>query len=178
MLVAGSFVSRDLARAAKPLLETPGVTRLPYLSEEEGFLAGGGDPVMNSCVNLKYPAAGETSGIAIRLMGLGKLRDPYGFCRRARAFPKTPVCAFRLAAESDSLRHHMILLASLRQAATTVGENRRGAHPGAPSGRNPSALIIAADGCAKQPANKNRRGPKGRPRRKAKGESLEKPIDA
>jgi hypothetical protein len=27
---------------------------------------------VDACINLRYPAAGETSGIAIRLMGIGK----------------------------------------------------------------------------------------------------------
>jgi len=120
MLVAGSFVSRDLARAAAPLLGAPGVIRLPHLSERDFWLAAAS---VDACINLKYPAAGETSGIAIRLMGLGKpviltdspecARYPEDACLRVPPG----------AAEGDSLRHHMILLASLREAAKTVGEN-------------------------------------------------------
>ncbi len=120
MLVAGDFVSRDLARAAAPLLGAPGVVRLPHLSDNEFWLAAAS---VDACVNLKYPAAGETSGIAIRLMGLGKpvilsdspesARYPEDACLRVPSG----------AAESDSLRHNLILLASVREAAKAIGEN-------------------------------------------------------
>jgi glycosyltransferase involved in cell wall biosynthesis len=120
MLVAGDFASRDLAQAAEPLLALPGVIRLPHLSEADFWLAAAS---VDACINLKYPAAGETSGIAIRLMGLGKpviltdspecARYPEDACVRVPAG----------AAESDSLRHHMLLLASLPEAATAIGEN-------------------------------------------------------
>jgi glycosyltransferase involved in cell wall biosynthesis len=120
MLAAGDFVSRDLARAAAPLLNAPGVIRLPHLSESDFWLAAAS---VDACINLKYPAAGETSGIAIRLMGLGKPviitdspeseRYPEDACLRVPAG----------AAERDSLCHYMILLASLREAAKALGEN-------------------------------------------------------
>jgi glycosyltransferase involved in cell wall biosynthesis len=119
-LVAGDFVSRDLALAAAPLLTMPGVVRLPHLSESDFWLAAAS---VDACINLKYPAAGETSGIGIRLMGLGKpvmvtdspecARYPQDSCVRVAAG----------AAESDSLRQNMILLASAPEAAKTVGEN-------------------------------------------------------
>ena len=60
---------RDLERAAAPLLAAPGVIRRPYLAEREFWLAA---RAVDACINLRYPAAGETSGIAIRLMGIGK----------------------------------------------------------------------------------------------------------
>src|SRR5206468_4277023 len=69
LLVAGAFVSSDLERAAGPLLAAPGVVRVPYLSEREYWLAAG---ALDACINLRYPAAGETSAIAIQLMGLGR----------------------------------------------------------------------------------------------------------
>ena len=123
MLVAGSFVSRDLARAAAPLLGAHGIIGLPHLSESDFWLAAAS---VDACINLKYPAAGETSGIAIRLMGLGKpvivtdspecARYPEDACARVPAG----------AAEGDSLRHHMILLASVGEAAKAIGENAAG----------------------------------------------------
>lgn len=69
LLVAGDFVSRDLAQAVAPALCRPGVVRRPHVAEAEFWLMA---MAVDACVNLKYPAAGETSGIAIRLMGLGK----------------------------------------------------------------------------------------------------------
>lgn len=69
LLVAGSFVSRDLERALEPELRKPGVVRRPHAPEPEFWLMAA---AVDACVNLRYPAGGETSGIAIRLMGLGK----------------------------------------------------------------------------------------------------------
>jgi hypothetical protein len=69
MLVAGEFVSSDLERACRPLLATPGVFRVPYLSERDFWIAAS---AVDACINLRVPAAGETSGIAIRMMGIGK----------------------------------------------------------------------------------------------------------
>jgi glycosyltransferase involved in cell wall biosynthesis len=69
LLVAGEFVSTDLERAAEPHLHAPGIIRRGYLSEEEFWLyASAADAV----INLRYPSAGEASGIGIRLMGAGK----------------------------------------------------------------------------------------------------------
>ncbi len=69
LLVAGPFVSSDLARATAPLLAAPGILRLPYLAEPQFWRAA---LAVDAAINLRYPAAGETSGIAIRLMGLAK----------------------------------------------------------------------------------------------------------
>lgn len=93
LLIAGPFVSSDLERAAAPLLSTPGIVRLPYLAERDFWRAA---LTVDACINLRYPAAGETSGIAIRLMGL---ENPC-FLPRARRTPATrppPVCASRPA---------------------------------------------------------------------------------
>ena len=122
LLVAGDFVSSDLERAAAPLLAAPGVVRRPYLDDAEFRLAAA---AVDAGVNLRDPAAGETSGIAIRLMGMGKpvlvsdspeyARFPEGACVRIA----------RGAAERDSLLQHMRLLTYLSEAARTIG--RRGA---------------------------------------------------
>jgi glycosyltransferase involved in cell wall biosynthesis len=69
LLVAGDFVSEDLERAAAPLLATPGVIRLPYCSERDFWINAHS---VDACINLRYPSAGETSGITVRLMGIGK----------------------------------------------------------------------------------------------------------
>ena len=124
LLVAGQFVSTDLERAVAPLLSMPGVLRRPHLKEREFWLAAG---ALDACINLRNPAAGETSGIAIRLMGMGKpvmmteslecSRFPEGACVRIAAG----------AAERDSLGDHMTLLASMPEVARTIGE-RAAAH--------------------------------------------------
>ena len=69
LLIAGQFVSSDLARAVAPMLDAPGVWRLPYLAEREFWLAA---RAVDACINLRYPAAGESSGITVRMMGIGK----------------------------------------------------------------------------------------------------------
>lgn len=120
MLVAGGFVSRDLERAAAPLLDAPGVIRLPHLSENDFWLAAAS---VDACINLKYPAAGETSGIAIRLMGLGKPVILTDSAECARYPEDACVRVPPGAAEGDSLRHHMTMLASVREAARAIGEN-------------------------------------------------------
>ncbi len=119
LLVAGRFVSSDLERAAAPLLHAPGIFRLPYLSEREFWLAAG---AVDACINLRHPAAGETSGIAIRFLGLGKpvlltdgeetARLPEDACIRIPAG----------VAERQSLRQHMILLTSMSEVARAIGQ--------------------------------------------------------
>ena len=70
LLLAGDFVSRDLEHTLQPLLDTPGVERLPYAGDETEFWRRAWST--DVCINLRYPPAGETSGIAIRFMGIGK----------------------------------------------------------------------------------------------------------
>ena len=106
LLIAGEFVSRDLARAAEPLLRRPGVVRVPYLKAADFRLAIAS---VDLCLNPRYPAAGETSGITVRAMGAGKpvivtageenARWPEDACLRADPGP----------AEGAALCDHMIL---------------------------------------------------------------------
>lgn len=119
LLVAGSFVSSDLQRAAAPLLNRPGIIRLPYLPERDFWLAAS---AVDACINLRYPAAGETSGIAIRLMGIGKpvLLTAGPECSN---FPED--ACIRIApgvGERDSLREHIVLLTSMNQVAAAIGQ--------------------------------------------------------
>jgi glycosyltransferase involved in cell wall biosynthesis len=118
LLVAGAFASTDLERAAAPLLSAPGIVRLQYLAERDFWRAV---RAVDTCLNLRYPAAGETSGIAIRLMGASKTVLLTDSLENAR-FPDT--ACLRIAAgvaEEDSLLHHMALLISVREAAREIG---------------------------------------------------------
>ncbi len=69
LLVAGEFVSSDLERAAAPLLDRPVVRRLGHLPEREFWRAAS---ACDAGISLRYPAAGETSGISVRLMGIAR----------------------------------------------------------------------------------------------------------
>jgi len=119
LLVAGEFVSTDLERAVAPLLGQPGIVRRRYLSEGEFWRAAS---AVDACINLRHPSAGETSGIGIRMMGLGKpvlMTDgeecagyPEGACIRIPAGP----------AERESLRRHMVLLLSMFDVARAIGQ--------------------------------------------------------
>ena len=118
LLIAGPFVSSDLARAASPLLAAPGIVRLPYLAERDFWRAA---LAVDACINLRYPAAGETSGIAIRLMGVAKpvlLTDGEENSR----YPQTACLRIEPGvAEEDSLWHHMFLLTSMKECAGEIG---------------------------------------------------------
>jgi glycosyltransferase involved in cell wall biosynthesis len=118
LLIAGDFASSDLERALGPQLRSPGVVRLPYLPEREFWLAAA---AVDACINLKYPAAGETSGIAIRLMGLGKpvLMTDSRECSR---YPEE--ACFRIpagVAEKRSLIESMQLLVCVHGVAEAIG---------------------------------------------------------
>ena len=70
LLVAGEFASSDLERSLEPLLsKRHGIVRIGYLPDSDFWLYAS---AVDACINLRYPPAGETSGIAIRLMGIGK----------------------------------------------------------------------------------------------------------
>lgn len=119
LLIAGDFVSTDLERAVRPMFAGEAIFRRPHLTEEEFWLAAG---AVDACINLRYPAAGETSGIAIRLMGAAKpvlLTDSIEVSR----FPEDACIRVAAgAAEDDSLRCHMELLAAMPDVAQAIGE--------------------------------------------------------
>ena len=123
LLVAGQFVSCDLERAVAPLLTGPGVYRLAHLAEPEFWRAAA---AVDACISLRYPAAGETSGITIKFMGIGKpvMVTASEECSR---FPED--ACIRIApglAERESLRQHMILLTSMDKVASAIGERGAG----------------------------------------------------
>lgn len=124
LLVAGDIVSRDLARTLEPMLGLPGLVRRPFLEERDFWLDAS---ALDACINLRHPAAGETSGIAIRLMGLGKpvllsdgpesARYPPGACLRIDTG----------AAEQEMLEAYMLWLSETPAEAAMVGR-RAAAH--------------------------------------------------
>jgi glycosyltransferase involved in cell wall biosynthesis len=124
LLIAGSFASSDLARSLEGQLSGPGILRAGYLSEPDFWRYAA---AVDLCVNLRYPTAAETSGIAIRLMGIGKpvvfssgaevSRIPEHACLRVETGP----------AEEDMLADYITWLARDREAAEEIGR-RASAH--------------------------------------------------
>ena len=120
LLVAGECVSTDLARAMAPLLDQPGITRIGYTAEADFWRNA---QSVDACVNLRYPAAGETSGIAIRLMGIGKpvvITRSMETCR----FPETACLRVDSGtSEHDMLASFMFWLSRYPDHATRIGAN-------------------------------------------------------
>lgn len=69
LLIAGQPASGDLERLLASEALHPAIHRLGHLCDAEFRVA---TAAVDCCLNLRDPPAGETSGIAIRLMGIGK----------------------------------------------------------------------------------------------------------
>ncbi|HVW84425.1 MAG TPA: hypothetical protein VHB50_07080, partial [Bryobacteraceae bacterium] len=96
----------------------PGIRRLGHLEEPDFTTAIG---AIDCCVNLRYPAAGETSGIAIRMMGAGKpviVTD----CEENADIPATACLRVTPGvAEAAELFDHMSLVTGFPPIAAEVG---------------------------------------------------------
>jgi glycosyltransferase involved in cell wall biosynthesis len=118
LLVAGDIISSDLDRACRPLLATPRIYRVPHLSERDFWIAAS---AIDACLNLRAPAAGETSGIAIRMMGIGKpvlLTDS----PENSAFPKGSFLPIpQGVAESATLFDYMGILSQDHMLTSDIG---------------------------------------------------------
>ncbi len=122
LLIAGTFASTDLERALEGRLSDPRILRAGYLPEQEFWRYAA---AVDLCVNLRYPTAAETSGIAIRLMGIGKpvvfsrgeeiARVPENACLRVETGP----------AEEDLLAEYIVWLAGDREAGEEIGRRAR-----------------------------------------------------
>ena len=124
LLIAGDFSSSDLARSLQPLLNREAILRIGYTAEHDFWRYAS---AADACINLRYPAAGETSGIAIRMMGIGKpvvLSDGQETSR----FPDTACLRVESGvAEEAELEEYMVWLARFRHDAEAIGQ-RAAAH--------------------------------------------------
>ena len=68
LLLAGNIASADLRRACHPYFDLPNVRRVGYMSPAQYWTVAG---AVDVCINLRYPAAGETSGVSIGMMSAG-----------------------------------------------------------------------------------------------------------
>ncbi len=76
---------------------------------------------VDACINLRYPAAGETSGIAIRLMGIGKPVILSAGCETVR-FPEAACLRVDTGlAEEAMLEEFMTWLAWFPEDARAMG---------------------------------------------------------
>jgi glycosyltransferase involved in cell wall biosynthesis len=125
LLVQGEFASSDLERAcARFLYNHPKILRVGFLSENNFWKWAA---ITDICINLRCPTAAETSGVAIRMMGLGKAvvfstgeetaRVPEDACLRVDHGP----------AEEEMLAGYLRWLADDREAAIEIGR-RAAAH--------------------------------------------------
>lgn len=118
LLVAGEFASSDLARATESELRGAGIQKVGYTPEITFHLYAS---AVDACINLRAPTAGETSGIAIRLMGIGKPvlltagEEISGFPESAR------IAIDPGTAELDMLIENMRWLVRFRSDAVEVG---------------------------------------------------------
>lgn len=118
LVVSGEFVSEAYANTMEPLLRQPGIVRTGHLEEGDfwKYLAA-----TDLCVNLRYPSAAESSGVAVRMMGIGKAvvfsndaavsRIPAGACLRVDTGP----------AEEEMLAEYIVWLAREPGAARMIG---------------------------------------------------------
>lgn len=122
LLLAGDPVSRDLPGSLGALASVPGLRRTGFLGDGDFRLAAAATDV---CINLRDPSAGETSGIAIQLMGMGRPvmvsegAEVEGF--PPGACPRIP----RGVLEEETLRAVMLWLASHRNDARRMGAAAR-----------------------------------------------------
>ena len=123
LLVAGEFSSPDLARALEPLLHRDRIVRVGYMSDEDFWRHA---LAIDACVNLRYPQAGETSGIAIRMMGIGK---PVLFTAgdETASFPEAACLRVDQGpGEVEMLSDYMRWLVSSPQDARAIGSRAAG----------------------------------------------------
>jgi glycosyltransferase involved in cell wall biosynthesis len=125
LVVQGAFASSDLERSLAPRIENhPRILRTGYLAEGEFWRWAAATDV---CINLRFPSAAETSGIAVSMMGIGKAvvfssgeeiaRIPENACLRVDPGQ----------AEEAMLTDYMRWLAANRDAAIEIG-SRAAAH--------------------------------------------------
>ncbi len=124
LLFAGEFVSSDLERAVAPLLHAPGIVRVGHTPETDFARHAA---AAQACINLRHPSAGESSGITVRLMALGK-PVLLTSCAENAGFPDAACVRIDSGpAEEDMLAAVMIWMARFPYDARAIGE-RAAAH--------------------------------------------------
>ncbi len=118
LLITGSFASSDLERSLAGQLSDPRIIRAGYLDESDFWRYAA---AVDLCINLRYPTAAETSGIAIRLMGIGK---PVAFSDGSEiaCFPENACLRIETGqCEEEMLAAYITWLAGDREAGEAIG---------------------------------------------------------
>ncbi len=119
-LLVGEFVSPELEESLGPLLEEARVIRRPHVPEAEFWRLA---EAVDVCVNLRDPSAGETSGIGIRLMGIGKPVIVTASAENA-GYPETAVLRVDAGEpEADMLACCLAALAGSPEMRETIGRH-------------------------------------------------------
>jgi hypothetical protein len=100
------------------MLSAPGILRLPYLSERDFWLWA---HTIDTCINLRYPRAGETSGITLRFAGIGKCVLVTAGEEMARWPDTTCLRVDAGLSESEMIEEYMRWLCQCPQAASEIG---------------------------------------------------------
>jgi hypothetical protein len=120
LMIAGEIISSDLRRALLPQLGAVRILRLPYLPGRRLWMAL---MAADACINLRFPAAGETSDITVQAMGSGRaviLSDSL----ENSGIPETACARVEHGAgECEHLFGQMTLLSGLPEAARQMGRN-------------------------------------------------------
>lgn len=122
LLVAGKFVTPEFGAALQPLLERPGVVRYDFVPEPQFSRLAAATDV---CINLRHPSAGETSGISIRFMGMGKPIIISDSEENSRIPPDACLRVPVGVEEQEALTTQMAWLARFREAACAVGHRAK-----------------------------------------------------
>jgi len=122
LLLAGEVVSPDLERILQNEAGHPAFHRLGRLNERDFSIAA---TAVDCCLNLRYPGAGETSGIAVRLMGSGKPVIVTDNAENADFPPATVLRVSPTVAEAEELFEHMCLVTEFPAIAREIGSEAR-----------------------------------------------------
>jgi glycosyltransferase involved in cell wall biosynthesis len=119
LLVQGNFASPDLERSLGRHLENhPHVLRIGFLNQIEFWKWAAATDV---CVNLRFPTAAETSGIAVGMMGIGKAVVFSSGEELARIPDNACLRVDRGLAEEETLGDYLRWLSTDREAAIEIG---------------------------------------------------------
>lgn len=122
LLLAGEVVSTDLARLLENQPAHPAIFRTGHAGDEDFRIAGA---AVDCCLNLRYPGVGETSGIAVRLMGQGKPVIVTDSAENADFPAQTVLRVSSGVAEAAELFDHMSLVTEFPALAREIGSEAR-----------------------------------------------------